>query len=269
MDGGSNKSLFTLIAVVVFGIFLSLSYWMFQEELKNVLADVMDKTSETTSLKLSNEGGFATPDRYFEVKDNGDNTVTLLRYTGTSADLIIPSTINGKIVVGIADYFNEALDNTSATKIKTLTLPNTLTSIGVQAFRGNSLQTVVIPDSVTILGSTAFERNQLVSVQISKNIKVLNSWVFSGNYLKTVTIPEGVTKIDYYAFAWNQLTTITIPTSVNTLHKDFISFNPTILSINLPISLVIDETKITNSITFVGSTPVSSTYFDSAIVHRY
>ena len=39
MESGSNKSLFTLIAVVVFGIFLSLSYWMFQDEFKGVLAN--------------------------------------------------------------------------------------------------------------------------------------------------------------------------------------------------------------------------------------
>jgi hypothetical protein len=42
MDLGSSKSLFTLIAVVIFGVFLSLSYWMFQDELKGVLASVLD-----------------------------------------------------------------------------------------------------------------------------------------------------------------------------------------------------------------------------------
>jgi hypothetical protein len=46
VDGGSNKSLYTLIAVVVFGIFLSLSYFLFQGSFKGILADVMDKTSE-------------------------------------------------------------------------------------------------------------------------------------------------------------------------------------------------------------------------------
>jgi hypothetical protein len=53
MDTGSNKSLFTLIAVVIFGIFLSLSYWLFQDELKNVLANVMDKTSQSVNTKLN------------------------------------------------------------------------------------------------------------------------------------------------------------------------------------------------------------------------
>lgn len=31
METGSNKSLFTYVAVVIFGIFLGLSYWLFQD----------------------------------------------------------------------------------------------------------------------------------------------------------------------------------------------------------------------------------------------
>jgi surface protein len=54
IEQGSNKSLFTLIAVVIFGVFLSLSYWMFQDEMKNVLASVMDGVEEVTGVKISN-----------------------------------------------------------------------------------------------------------------------------------------------------------------------------------------------------------------------
>lgn len=52
MDTGTNKSLFTLIAIVIFGVFLTLSYSLFQDKLKSVLADVMDKTSASTSQKI-------------------------------------------------------------------------------------------------------------------------------------------------------------------------------------------------------------------------
>jgi hypothetical protein len=69
METGSNKSLLTLIAVVVFGIFLSLSYYLFQDSFKEILAGVMDRTSERTSVNLSNiynenlftNGSFSTP----------------------------------------------------------------------------------------------------------------------------------------------------------------------------------------------------------------
>ena len=43
MDDGANKALFVLIAVVIFGIFLAIAYWMFQDEFKSILEGVMNK----------------------------------------------------------------------------------------------------------------------------------------------------------------------------------------------------------------------------------
>lgn len=51
MEVGSNKSLFTLIAVVIFGIFIGLSYFLFQDQMKSALATVMDKTSQSVVSK--------------------------------------------------------------------------------------------------------------------------------------------------------------------------------------------------------------------------
>lgn len=64
MDSGTNKGLFTLITVVIFGIFLSISYWLFQDSLKGVLADVLDKTSQSVDSKTV-FGGNVFPDSYF------------------------------------------------------------------------------------------------------------------------------------------------------------------------------------------------------------
>ena len=65
MESGSNKSLFTLLAVIVFGIFLSLSYFLFKDNLKGVLADVMNKSSVTISQKMEYE--------FSDFKYKGDN----------------------------------------------------------------------------------------------------------------------------------------------------------------------------------------------------
>ena len=48
MDDGANKALFVLIAVVIFGIFLAIAYWMFDKEFKAILEDVMDKVGTKT-----------------------------------------------------------------------------------------------------------------------------------------------------------------------------------------------------------------------------
>ena len=49
MDDGANKALFVLIAVVIFGIFLAIAYWLFQEQFKTILAGVMGKVSAKAS----------------------------------------------------------------------------------------------------------------------------------------------------------------------------------------------------------------------------
>lgn len=80
LEIGKNKSLFTLIAVIIFGIFLILIYWLFQDELVNVLASGMDKTSETKSIKLDNAGLYTTSDKYFLITVD----VVITDYTGDS-----------------------------------------------------------------------------------------------------------------------------------------------------------------------------------------
>lgn len=62
METGSNKSLYTLIAVVVFGILLSLSYYLFQDSFKGILADVMVRTSQSTSKKVDLADGVIIED---------------------------------------------------------------------------------------------------------------------------------------------------------------------------------------------------------------
>lgn len=53
METGSSKSLYTLIAVVIFGIFLALSYWLFGDQLQGVLGSVTGDASYTMDRKLS------------------------------------------------------------------------------------------------------------------------------------------------------------------------------------------------------------------------
>lgn len=52
METGSNKSLFTLLGVVVFGLFLSLSYFLFQDQLQSIVATTTEKTGEHANTRL-------------------------------------------------------------------------------------------------------------------------------------------------------------------------------------------------------------------------
>lgn len=101
-----------------------------------------------------------------------------------------------------------------------LEIPNNITKIGFEAFRGcKNLKSVVIPDSVGELNYAAFEDcPELTSVAFSKNTKEINGSVFSDcASLKSIELPEGVERIGRFAFYNSGLTDIHFPKSLKSI----------------------------------------------------
>ena len=98
---------------------------------------------------------------------------------------------------------------------------NSVTTIGDEAFYGcSSLASITIPDSVTSIGNHAFSGcSGLMSLTIGNSVESIGDEAFSGCIsLTSVTIPDSVTSIGSSAF-WgcSNLTSVTIGNSVTSI----------------------------------------------------
>ncbi len=105
--------------------------------------------------------------------------------------------------------------------LNSVTIPNTVTSIGEYTFSGCSgLTSLTIPNSVTTIGYSAFSGcSGLTSVTIPNSVTSIGSDAFSGcSGLTSITIPNSVTSIGMYAFnRCSGLTSVVLPNSVTSI----------------------------------------------------
>lgn len=104
--------------------------------------------------------------------------------------------------------------------LTTVTLPDTLQSIGDYAFNGCSkLTTVNIPAGVTEIGMFAFRYcSMLENIQLPAGLQTIGAQAFNQcSALTSINIPEGVTEIGMYAFLEAGLTSVHIPASMQLL----------------------------------------------------
>jgi len=90
---------------------------------------------------------------------------------------------SGVTTIGNEAFRNQPDQNSS---LATVVIPNSVTSIGVETFRGNHLTEIVIPNSVTVVGDDAFRNNALTTVTIGANVTTILR-AFRENPLETVT----------------------------------------------------------------------------------
>lgn len=142
----------------------------------------------------------------------------------------------------------------NSTDLTSVAIPDTIESIGDNAFYGSYLTSVTIPNSVTSIGTYAFAYNQLTSVTIPNSVTSIGAWAFANNNLTSVTIPNSVTSIVEGAFYDNKLTSVTIPNGVTSIGK-FAFVNNQLTSVTIP-----------NSVTSIGNMAFKNNQLTSVTV---
>ena len=139
-------------------------------------------------------------------------------------------------VIGIDNY---AFRNCSG--LRSITIPNSVKSIGLRAFWGcSSLTSITIPNGVeSIEYGTFWGCSSLTSITIPNSVKSIDVDAFWGcSSLTSITLPNSVKSIGLSAFqGCNSLTSITIPNSVESIEGSAFWGCSSLTSITLPNSV--------------------------------
>ena len=197
-----------------------------------------------------------------------DDTLELTKYKGDSTEIYIPERIGKKKVTRLTDglfspekIVNDVSRQNALRSITSVSIPNSVTSIGNGAFSGceglqdnkgfvvvhdvlysyhGSDTEITIPDNVTLIEGWAFSGcTSLTSITIPGSVISIKECAFIGcKNLTSVTIPEGVTSIEEDTFrGCINLTSITIPDSVISIKEWAFGGCTNLTNITLPDSV--------------------------------
>ena len=125
--------------------------------------------------------------------------------------------------------------------LTSITIPNSVTSIGDYAFSGcSSLTSVVIGDSVTRIGKNAFrDCRSLTSITIPDGVTSIGAGAFAGcSSLTSIEIPYSVKRIGVGAFeSCSRLTSVVIPDSITSIGDYVFRYCSRLTSVVIPDSV--------------------------------
>ena len=139
------------------------------------------------SYLMPDMSGFSTYNNfYYSVSEE---KITIQGIINSVSSLSIPSNIEGKPVVAVADY----------------------------AFYGESLTSITIPDSVKSIGNHAFQATSITTLDLNK-VETIGDYAFYGCVeLKTVDAGDELISTGSYAFAQGSITSIVFPNTFESL----------------------------------------------------
>lgn len=177
------------------------------------------ETMESEPMAVAGESEGNTPaldDRYTDSQgiiytlDEDNKTAAVSGCTKDAISIEIPLQVgvngNNYLVTSIGDFSFQ-----NCTDLKSVIIPNSVSSIGESAFRGCGLETIEIPNGVTSIGSRAFAFSSLKTIKLPDSITSIGEFAFHSSTLESIEIPSGVTSIEKSTFSLcSDLTNLTV-----------------------------------------------------------
>ena len=190
--------------------------------------------------------------------------------TGYSAigpkDVVIPSYIDGQVVIALNDNAFESMGLNSVVLPKTLKHINGYDTNGV--FYNNNLTSIVLPEGLETIGDGAFCNNNITSVIIPSTVNQIGGAAFAENKLKTVTL-NNTGYISYNSFGGNEIEQIIFGSSAKDIHLGDSAFrNNKITNLVIPESVksISDQTFAWNGMKTLSIMGSETTFRASSFI---
>lgn len=128
--------------------------------------------------------------------------------------------------------------------LSSVTIPNTVTQIGDDAFANSAITGLTLPNGLTTIGFSTDTSTGGGTFLLCKNLKTINlpstltrlaHRTFQDSGLESITLPSSLNKIEDYVFAFcTGLTSVTIPSSVTEIGNDAFLACSALTQINIP-----------------------------------
>lgn len=225
MTNGTSQGLFVVVAIVIFGIFVLISYLLFKDNLKptlaNIFTDGLEQSEENLTGIVKEKPINVQSSRedetylYAKIRDADeskgeteiwvkakklDNVTLELRsssvtdgnYTTGSSDmtgsLVIPDTINGMKIIGLGDGSNISVSSISSGS-----------SVFADALFDGSLR---LPTHLEYIRHATFENSKFSgAIAIPKSVKIIGTNAFDkSTFTGELKLPDELTSIGVWAF---------------------------------------------------------------------
>lgn len=176
-------------------------------------------------------------DNIFRIEEDG-NYALINQYNGFSnKKVVIPSSINGKKVIGIWNgvfekctdieevFFEEGCQYigknafANCKNLKTVRLPKSLLEIGDNAFSSCVIEELAVPPNVKAIGSYAFSSRSLKHIWLPDQLKYISNGMLSRTSIEEINIPQSVLHIGYSAFSDTKLKEVELPDNLYSIEN--------------------------------------------------
>lgn len=206
----------------------------------------------------------------YEIADLGAGTIEIKKFVGfDEPDMIIPTEINGKKVVGIGtDAFKqckgikrliipEGIEYISegafaeCSNLEQVVLPTSLKQLGKKnttnsyrsatgAFQRTGLKEVDLPNGITEIGESTFSScDSLIKVLFPDNLRIINSFAFSYcDSLAEIVLPPKVRQLECGAFMYcKNLSKVTLNEGLEKIGVGAFDHDPALTYLVIPKSV--------------------------------